>query len=100
MFLPQDHGSWVFILGPMLIGIFARGHFNLALFSLIIAAIAAFLLAAFLALGLAFVLPHLIFIPYLVQYYFKLHEKVQVGIVVGMPDILEEQMKAEKVITT
>jgi intracellular sulfur oxidation DsrE/DsrF family protein len=31
--------------------------------------------------------------------YFELHEKVQVGIVGGMGDILEAQMKAEKVIT-
>lgn len=31
--------------------------------------------------------------------YFKLNEKVQVGIVGGMPDIIEAQMKAEKVIT-
>jgi hypothetical protein len=84
MFLPQDHGSWVFILGPLLIGIFAGGRFNLA---------------ASLALGLASVLPHLIFRTYLVQYYFKLNEKVQVGIAGGMPDIIEAQMKAEKVIT-
>jgi len=35
----------------------------------------------------------------LVQYYFKLNEKVQVGIAGGMPDIIEAQMKAEKVIT-
>jgi intracellular sulfur oxidation DsrE/DsrF family protein len=31
--------------------------------------------------------------------YFNLNEKVQVGIVGGMPDILEAQMKADKVIT-
>jgi hypothetical protein len=31
--------------------------------------------------------------------YFKLNEKVQVGIVGGMPDIIEAMMKAEKVIT-
>ena len=31
--------------------------------------------------------------------YFKLNEKVKVGIVGGMGDILEAQMKAEKVIT-
>jgi intracellular sulfur oxidation DsrE/DsrF family protein len=31
--------------------------------------------------------------------YFKLSEKVQVGIVGGMPDILEAQMKVGKVIT-
>lgn len=31
--------------------------------------------------------------------YFELHEKLQVGIVGGMGDILEAQVKAEKVIT-
>src|SRR5687768_10669282 len=30
VFLPPDHGPWVFILGPLLIGIFAGGRFNLA----------------------------------------------------------------------
>ena len=44
IFLPQDHGSWVFIFSPLLIGIFAGGHFSLAALSLAIAAIAAFLL--------------------------------------------------------
>ena len=44
IFLPQDHGSWVFIFSPLLIGIFAGGHFSLASLSLAIAAIAAFLL--------------------------------------------------------
>ncbi len=42
--LPQDHGSWVFIFSPLLIGIFAGGHVSLASLSLTIAAIAAFLL--------------------------------------------------------
>src|SRR5688572_24862730 len=42
--LPQDHGSWVFILSPLLIGIFAGGRFDLALFSLGIAAMATFLI--------------------------------------------------------
>ena len=42
--LPQDHGSWVFILSPLLIGIFAGGTFTYATFSLIVAAMAAFLL--------------------------------------------------------
>jgi len=42
--LPQDHGSWVFILSPLLIGICAGGTFTYATFSLIIAAMAAFLL--------------------------------------------------------
>lgn len=42
--LPQDHGSWVFILSPLLIGIFAGGTFSYASLSLVIAAMAAFLL--------------------------------------------------------
>ena len=42
--LPQDHGSWVFILSPMLIGIFAGGKFNYAIFNLIIATMSAFLI--------------------------------------------------------
>lgn len=42
--LPQDHGSWVFILSPLLIGIFASGTFNAATFNLIVAAMAAFLI--------------------------------------------------------
>jgi hypothetical protein len=42
--LPQDHGSWVFILSPLLVGLFAGGNFNYASFSLVIAAMAAFLL--------------------------------------------------------
>lgn len=42
--LPQDHGSWVFILSPLLIGIFAGGEFTYATFNLIIAAMSAFLI--------------------------------------------------------
>ena len=42
--LPQDHGSWVFILSPLLIGLFAGGHFSPASINLIIAAMGAFLL--------------------------------------------------------
>ncbi|MEW6403323.1 MAG: YwiC-like family protein, partial [Chloroflexota bacterium] len=42
--LPQDHGSWVFILGPLLVGIFAGKTFSYATFNLIIAAMAAFML--------------------------------------------------------
>lgn len=42
--IPQDHGSWVFILSPLLIGIFAGGTFNFAVFNLIVAAMAAFML--------------------------------------------------------
>ncbi len=42
--LPQDHGSWVFILSPLLIGIFAGGDFTYAAFYLVIAAMSAFLM--------------------------------------------------------
>jgi len=42
--LPQDHGSWVFILSPLLIGIFVDGSFSPASINLTIAAMAAFLL--------------------------------------------------------
>jgi hypothetical protein len=42
--LPQDHGSWVFILSPLLIGLFAGKHFTPASINLIIAAMGAFLL--------------------------------------------------------
>jgi hypothetical protein len=44
IFLPQDHGSWVFIFSPLLIGLFAGGHFTFASLSLVIAAVAAFLI--------------------------------------------------------
>jgi hypothetical protein len=42
--LPQDHGSWVFILSPLLIGLFAGERFTPASVSLIVAAMGAFLL--------------------------------------------------------
>ena len=42
--LPQDHGSWVFILSPLLIGLFAGGTFNYASLALTAAAMAAFLI--------------------------------------------------------
>jgi len=42
--IPQDHGSWVFILSPLLIGIFAGRAFTLASISLIVAAMSAFML--------------------------------------------------------
>lgn len=42
--IPQDHGSWVFILSPLLIGVFAGNSFNYATLNLIIAAMAAFML--------------------------------------------------------
>ncbi|MFC1878480.1 YwiC-like family protein [Chloroflexota bacterium] len=41
--LPQDHGSWVFLISPLLIGIFAGGRWLAATFLLIIAALAVFL---------------------------------------------------------
>lgn len=44
IYLPQDHGSWVFIISPLLIGIFASGAFSPASINLVIAAMAAFLL--------------------------------------------------------
>jgi hypothetical protein len=44
IYLPQDHGSWVFIIGPLLIGLFAAKQFNFASFSLVIAAMTAFLI--------------------------------------------------------
>ena len=42
--IPQDHGSWVFILSPLLIGVFAGKSFTYATFNLIVAAMAAFML--------------------------------------------------------
>ncbi len=42
--LPQDHGSWVFILSPLLVGIFAGGDFTYATFTLLIAAMSAFMI--------------------------------------------------------
>lgn len=42
--LPQDHGSWVFILSPLLVGIFAGGTFQLPTLYLVIAAMSAFLI--------------------------------------------------------
>lgn len=41
--IPQDHGSWVFLLSPLLIGVFAGGRFTLASLFLVIAALAAFM---------------------------------------------------------
>jgi hypothetical protein len=42
--LPQDHGSWVFLLSPLSIGIFAGGRLSIATLFLVIAALAAFLI--------------------------------------------------------
>ena len=44
IFLPQDHGSWVFIFSPLLVGLFAGGQFTPASLSLVVAAVAAFLI--------------------------------------------------------
>ena len=41
--LPQDHGSWVFIFSPLLVGLFAGGRFTWPSLCLVLAAIAAFL---------------------------------------------------------
>ncbi len=42
--LPQEHGSWVFILSPLLIGLFAAGRFTWISVAIIVAAMSAFLL--------------------------------------------------------
>lgn len=42
--LPQDHGSWVFLLSPLLVGIFAGREFKPESALLIVAALAAFLI--------------------------------------------------------
>jgi hypothetical protein len=44
IFLPQDHGSWVFIFSPLLVGLFAGRQFSLASLCLVIAAVVAFLI--------------------------------------------------------
>jgi hypothetical protein len=42
--IPQDHGSWVFIFSPLIIGLFAGGEFSAASLALVVAALAAFLI--------------------------------------------------------
>ncbi|HET7142960.1 MAG TPA: YwiC-like family protein [Anaerolineales bacterium] len=42
--IPQDHGSWVFILSPLLIGIFAGAGFSFETFILTVALMSAFLI--------------------------------------------------------
>ena len=42
--LPQDHGSWVFILTPLAVGLFAGGTFSAASLALVVAAMLAFLI--------------------------------------------------------
>lgn len=42
--IPQDHGSWVFILSPLLIGMFAGNTFSIGTFFIFIAAMSAFMI--------------------------------------------------------
>lgn len=42
--VPQDHGSWVFIISPLLIGLFAGRSLSAASLALVVAAMAAFLI--------------------------------------------------------
>lgn len=42
--VPQDHGSWVFILSPLLVGIFAGGQIHRGTIALIVAVMSAFML--------------------------------------------------------
>jgi len=42
--LPQDHGSWVFLLSPLIIGLFAGRVFSAASLALVVTAMAAFLI--------------------------------------------------------
>jgi hypothetical protein len=42
--LPSDHGSWVFLFSPLLIGIFAGGSWSIATIFLVITSLAAFLI--------------------------------------------------------
>lgn len=42
--LPQDHGSWVFLFSPLLIGLFAGGVVNTGMMGLILGALSAFLM--------------------------------------------------------
>lgn len=41
--LPADHGSWVFLLSPLLIGLFAGGNGSIVTLYLVVASLAAFL---------------------------------------------------------
>jgi hypothetical protein len=42
--LPSDHGSWVFLLSPLLIGLFAGNSWGMAALFLVVAALAGFLI--------------------------------------------------------
>jgi len=44
VFFPQDHGSWVFIFSPLLVGLLAGGRFTYGSLNLVLAALAAFLI--------------------------------------------------------
>jgi hypothetical protein len=44
IYLPQDHGSWVFILSPLLIGLVAGKAFSYGSFNLVVATMAAYLI--------------------------------------------------------
>jgi hypothetical protein len=44
IFLPQDHGSWIFIFSPLLVGLFAGRQLSFVSLYLVIAAIATFLI--------------------------------------------------------
>jgi len=37
--LPSEHGAWVFLLSPMIIGFFAGGRWSVTSFYLIVAAL-------------------------------------------------------------
>ena len=41
--LPADHGSWIFLLSPLLIGLFAGGRWSIITLYLVVASLAAFL---------------------------------------------------------
>lgn len=42
--LPQDHGSWVFLFSPLLVGLFAGGGFSIETLFLIVCSISVFLI--------------------------------------------------------
>jgi len=44
IYLPQDHGSWVFVFSPLLIGLFAGGGFDISSLYLVAGVLAAFLI--------------------------------------------------------
>lgn len=43
IFVPQDHGSWVFIFSPIIIGLFILGHFRLEELGIVLGSITFFL---------------------------------------------------------